>query len=370
MTIDPVAFAADLIRADSVTPARGAVFDVLEAALVPLGFAVDRFVAGEAPDGPVENLLAVRGDHGRHLAFAGHVDVVPAGDGWTESPWSGVVRGGMLYGRGAVDMKGAVAAFVAAAARAPGETLSLIVTGDEEGPATHGTVALIERMAMRGIRPDWCLVGEPTSAARLGDTIKIGRRGSVNIWIEVAGRQGHVAYPHLADNPIPRLVTMLAEIDVIRLDEGSDWFQPSNIEITDLQVGNGATNVIPARAAARLSIRFNDLHRGEQLAERIAAVAARHGGTATARISGEAFLTEPGALSDTVAAAIKSVTGLEPDLSTTGGTSDARFLSQLCPTVEFGLLNATMHKVDEAVAVDDLYRLTDVYADIIRRAAA
>jgi succinyl-diaminopimelate desuccinylase len=370
VTIDPVALAADLIRADSVTPARGVVFDVLEAALLPLGFAVDRFVAGEAPDGPVENLLAIRGDRGRHLAFAGHVDVVPAGHGWTGSPWSGEVRGGLLYGRGAVDMKGAVAAFVAAAAREPGETLSLVVTGDEEGPATHGTFALIDRMGERGIRPDWCLVGEPTSAATLGDTIKIGRRGSVNIWIEVAGRQGHVAYPHLADNPVPRLVAMLAEIDAIRLDEGNDWFQPSNIEITDLHVGNGAHNVIPALATARLSIRFNDLHRGEQLAERIAAVAARHGGTTTARVSGEAFLTEPGALSDTVAAAIRSVTGIETKLSTTGGTSDARFLSRLCPTVEFGLLNATMHKVDEAVAVDELHRLTDIYADIIRRAAA
>ncbi len=192
----------------------------------------------------------------------------------------------------------------------------------------------------------------------------------MNIWIEVAGRQGHVAYPHLADNPVPRLVAMLAAIDAIVLDTGTDWFQPSNIEITDLHVGNGATNVIPALATARLSIRFNDLHRGEALAERIAAVAARHGGTATARISGEAFLTEPGPLSDMVATAIRDATGIDPALSTTGGTSDARFLSRLCPTVEFGLLNATMHKVDEAVAVDDLHRLTDIYAAIIRRAAA
>ncbi len=370
VTIDPVELAADLIRADSVTPALGAVFDILAAALAATGFEVDRFVVGDAPDGPVENLLAIRGDRGRHLAFAGHVDVVPPGDGWTDSPWSGTVRGGLLYGRGAVDMKGAVAAFVAAAAREAGDTVSLIVTGDEEGPATYGTVALIERMAARGMRPDWCLVGEPTSAARLGDTIKVGRRGSVNIWIEVAGRQGHVAYPHLADNPIPRLIAMLAEIEAIRLDDGNRWFQPSNIEITDLQVGNGATNVIPALATARLSIRFNDLHRGGELADRIAAIAARHGGTATARISGEAFLTPPGPLSDVVTAAIGDVTGIEPELSTTGGTSDARFLSRLCPTVEFGLLNATMHKVDEAVAVDDLYRLTDIYAGIIRRAAA
>jgi succinyl-diaminopimelate desuccinylase len=370
VTIDPVALATALIRADSVTPARGAVFDVLDAVLTSTGFTVDRFVAGDAPDGPVENLLAVRGTGGRHLAFAGHVDVVPPGDGWTGSPWSGEVRGDLLYGRGAVDMKGAVAAFVAAAARTTGETLSLIVTGDEEGPATHGTVALIERMAARGVRPDWCLVGEPTSIARLGDTIKIGRRGSVNIWIEVIGRQGHVAYPHLADNPIPRLIAMLAEIDAITLDTGNDWFQPSNIEITDLTVGNDATNVIPARAAARLSIRFNDRHRGADLIERIAAIAASHGGTVNGRVSGEAFLTKPGPLSDAVAESIRTVTGVAPTLSTTGGTSDARFLSRLCPTVEFGLVNATMHKVDEAVAIDDLYRLTDIYADIIRRAAA
>lgn len=367
---DPVALAAALIRAESVTPARGIVFDVLEAALVDSGFAVDRFVAGEAPDGPVENLLATRGRGGRHLAFAGHLDVVPPGPGWSAGPWSGEERDGLLYGRGAVDMKGAVAAFAAAAARETGGALSLVITGDEEGPATFGTVSLIERMAARGIAPEWCLVGEPTSAHRLGDTIKIGRRGSVNIWIDVAGRQGHVAYPHLADNPVPRLVRLLAEIDAVVLDEGNRWFQPSNIEVTDLHVGNSATNVIPAAAQARLSIRFNDEQRGQALVERIAALAAAHGATVTARISGEAFLTEPGELSSTLSAAIDARLGIVPDLSTTGGTSDARFLSKLCPTVEFGLLNATMHQADEAVAVADLLALTDVYADLIRRAAA
>ena len=367
---DPVALAAALLRAESVTPARGAVFDVLEAALVDSGFAVDRFVAGEAPDGPVENLLATRGRGGRHLAFAGHLDVVPPGPGWSAGPWSGEERDGLLYGRGAVDMKGAVAAFAAAAARETGGALSLVITGDEEGPATFGTVSLIERMAARGIAPEWCLVGEPTSAHRLGDTIKIGRRGSVNIWIDIAGRQGHVAYPHLADNPVPRLVRLLAEIDAVVLDEGNRWFQPSNIEVTDLHVGNSATNVIPAAAQARLSIRFNDEQRGQALVERIAALAAAHGATVTARISGEAFLTEPGELSSTLSAAIEARLGIVPDLSTTGGTSDARFLSKLCPTVEFGLLNATMHQADEAVAIADLLALTDVYADLIRRAAA
>ncbi len=368
--IDPVMLAQALLRADSVTPAQGAVFDVLETALVPLGFAVDRFVVGEAPDGPVENLLAVRGDGPRHLAFAGHVDVVPAGEGWTGSPWSGAVRGGLLYGRGAVDMKGAVAAFVAAASRSEAGTLSLTITGDEEGPATYGTVALMERMAARGIVPDLCLVGEPTSTAKLGDMIKIGRRGSVNIWIDVPGRQGHVAYPHLADNPIPRLIAILAEIETVVLDTGTDWFQPSNIEVTDIAVGNPAHNVIPDKASARISIRFNDRHRGADLIDRIQVIAEHQapGVVVTGKVSGEAFLTKPGAFSTLVSEAIMGATGITPELSTTGGTSDARFLSKLCPVVEFGLLNATMHKVDEAVAVEDLRTLTDIYADVITRA--
>ena len=365
---DPLALATALIACPSVTPARGGVFDVLEAALTPLGFAVERFVEGGAPDGPVENLLAVRAGDGPHLAFAGHLDVVPPGGGWTGDAFAPEVRDGLLYGRGAVDMKGAVAAFVAAAARQPGH-VSLIVTGDEEGPATFGTQALITRMAERGIRPDLCLVGEPTSDGRFGDTVKIGRRGSTNIWIEVPGRQGHVAYPHLADNPIPKLVAALAEIDALVLDEGTEWFQPSNIEVTDLTVGNPATNVIPAKASARLSIRFNDRHRGADLIARIEVVVHRHapGATVRGRVYGEAFLTEPGTLSAIVSDAIAARLGQPPALSTTGGTSDARFLSKLCPTVEFGLVNATMHKVDEAVAVDDLYALADIYADVIRR---
>lgn len=369
---DALALAQALIRSDSVTPARGSVFDVLEAALMPLGFTIDRFTVGEAPDGPVENLLATRGGTGTHLAFAGHVDVVPAGDGWQDSPFSGEVRDGLLFGRGAVDMKGAVAAFLAAIPTDPTIPLSLIITGDEEGPAIYGTRALIDRMAELGVAPDLCLVGEPTSAHRLGDMMKIGRRGSVNIWITVPGRQGHVAYPHLADNPITPLVAMLAEIEGLTLDTGNAWFQPSNIEITDLHVGNPATNVIPGAAQARLSIRFNDEQSGEALVERITAIARAHAPAAqvTGRISGEAFLTQPGPFSAMIADAIRAETGIEPELSTTGGTSDARFLSKLCPTVEFGLLNATMHKVDEAVAVEDIYALTRIYAGVIARAGA
>jgi succinyl-diaminopimelate desuccinylase len=368
---DPVALTKKLIACESVTPARGAVFDVLEAALALLGFAIDRFHSGEAPDGPVENMLATRGHGGIHLAFAGHLDVVPPGAGWSADPFSGEEREGLLYGRGAVDMKGAIAAFAAAAARIPADagTLSFIITGDEEGPALHGTRALIERMAERAIRPDFCLVGEPTSVNRLGDTIKIGRRGSVNIWIDVPGQQGHVAYPHLADNPIPPLIAILAEIEGITLDTGTDWFQPSNIEVTEIEVGNPAHNVIPGRAQARLSIRFNDLHRGADLAARIEKIAHAHapGAKVTPLISGEAFLTEPGPLSDSIGDAIEAATGTRPELSTSGGTSDARFLSRLCPTAEFGLVNATMHKLNEAVAVADLRALTDIYADIATR---
>ena len=360
-----------LIDAESITPARGAVFDVMETALVAQGFAVDRFIAGEAPDGPVENLLAVRGTGGPHFAFAGHLDVVPPGSGWESDPFAAEIRGDLLYGRGAVDMKGAIAAFAHAAAahRDSSGMLSLIITGDEEGPAIHGTRALIARMEDHGLIPDLCLVGEPTSANRLGDTIKIGRRGSVNIWITVEGRQGHVAYPHLADNPIPRLVAALSEIEAIVLDTGTDWFQPSNIEVTDLNVGNPATNVIPARAAARLSIRFNDLHRGDELGARITDIVQRHapGALVEVKVSGEAFLTEPGALSLLVSDAVEARTGIRPELSTSGGTSDARFLAKLCPVVEFGLLNATMHKLDEAVSVTDLQILSEIYGDILER---
>lgn len=372
--LDPVTLARTLIACESITPARGGVFDALEAMLVPLGFAVERFVEGEAPDGPVENLLAVRARGGRHFAFAGHLDVVPPGQGWESAPFAPEIRGDLLYGRGAVDMKGAIAAFVAAlsAAEAPEGTISLLITGDEEGPAIHGTRALLDRMAERGLRPDMCLVGEPTSVDRLGDMMKIGRRGSVNIWIEVPGVQGHVAYPHLADNPIPRLVAILSEIEAIHLDDGNDWFQPSNIEITDLEVGNPATNLIPAAARARLSIRFNDMQRGPDLVARIEAIAVGHapGATVKALISGEAFLTEPGPLSDLVAAVVRDRLGVEPVLSTTGGTSDARFISRICPVLEFGLLNATMHKLDEAVAVEDLRALALVYRDIVERALA
>ncbi len=363
-----------LLACPSVTPATGAVFDCLEGQLAPLGFAVHRFLAGEAPDGPVENLFAIRkGPEGsRHFAFAGHLDVVPPGEGWSSAPFAPEVRGELLYGRGAVDMKGSIACMVAAAAQIPADagTISFIITGDEEGPARFGTLALIDHMREVDEIPDLCLVGEPTSVHRLGDMMKIGRRGSVNIWLEVEGVQGHVAYPHLADNPIPRLVAMLAELDAIVLDEGTDWFQASNLEVTDLTVGNSATNVIPAKASARISIRFNDLHTGESLSRRVTEIAERHGGTARPVISGEAFLTEPGAFSAMLADAIRAETGVEPELSTSGGTSDARFLKDLSPVIEFGLSNATMHKRDEAVAIPDLDMLVRIYRRVTEAALA
>ena len=367
-----------LIAAPSVTPATGPVFDAMEAMLAPLGFEVKRFKRGEgeegSPEAPVENLFAIRrGPPGsKHFAFAGHLDVVPPGSGWASEPFEPEQRGELLYGRGAVDMKGSIACMVDAVAKVPADagTISFIITGDEEGPALHGTRALIDFMREHGHQPNLCLVGEPTSVNRLGDMMKIGRRGSVNIWLEVEGTQGHVAYPHLAENPIPKLVAMLAELDALVLDEGTDWFQPSNLEITDLEVGNMAHNVIPAKAEARISIRFNDRHSGASLSEKVGAIAEKHGGVAKPIISGEPFLTPPGEFSDIIAAAVKAETGIDPEPSTTGGTSDARFLRAVCPVIEFGLCNATMHKRDEAVAVEDLEVLSRIYARVARAALA
>ncbi|MBX7539729.1 succinyl-diaminopimelate desuccinylase [Qipengyuania sphaerica] len=367
-----------LMSAKSVTPATGSVFDEMEAMLAPLGFEVTRFTRGDGaegtPEAPVENLFAIRkGPEGsKHFSFAGHLDVVPPGGGWASDAFEPEVRGDLLYGRGAVDMKGSIACMVDAVAAVPAEagTISFIITGDEEGPALHGTRALIDFMREAGHQPDLCLVGEPTSVNRLGDMMKIGRRGSVNIWLEVEGTQGHVAYPHLADNPIPKLVAMLAELDALVLDEGNDWFQASNLEITDLEVGNQAHNVIPERAEARISIRFNDEHSGASLSEMVMAIAERHGGVAKPIISGEPFLTPPGEFSDIIANAVKAETGLDPEPSTTGGTSDARFLRAVCPVIEFGLVNATMHKRDEAVAIEDLSTLSRIYARIAKNALA
>jgi succinyl-diaminopimelate desuccinylase len=367
--IDPVDLAARLIACPSITPATGEVFDVLESALAPLGFEVHRFTRGEPA---VENLVAIRGSGAPHFGFAGHLDVVPPGEGWATDPFEPHIEDGLLTGRGANDMKSAIAAFTAAAASVPDHkgTLSLLITGDEEGPAAHGTVAIIDWLEKRAIRPDMILIGEPTSEAALGDTIKIGRRGSVNMWIEVAGTQGHVAYPHRAANPVGALARIVAELDSWTLDEGTDAFPPSNLEFTQVLTPPGATNLIPGRAVARLNIRFNNLQRGVDLVEGVREVVTRHAPAATldALISGEAFLTPPGLLYDLVVSAIRAETGIEPALSTSGGTSDGRFLINLCPVVDFGLPNATMHKVGEHAAIADIEALTRIYRRIIEGA--
>ncbi len=369
---NPLPLAQALIRCPSVTPADAGALDVLERALAALGFGCTRLTFGGPPDGPVDNLFATLGSGSPHFAFAGHTDVVPEGEGWSVNPYGGQVHDGMLVGRGAADMKGAIAAMVSAAAAhvergAPG-TLSFIVTGDEEGPATFGTDRVLDWMEAHGYRPDMCLVGEPTSVRALGDVMKVGRRGSLNAWITVLGAQGHVAYPDRADNPIRRLVPALAELQARVLDRGSDWFSPSNLEIVDLEVGNPATNVIPAQAHARLNIRFNETHRGAELAGWIEEVVARHAPSADVkiRISGEAFLTGPGALSALVADAVEAETGRRPELSTSGGTSDARFIRRMCPVVEFGLPGQSMHKVDETAAVADIEALARIYDRLLR----
>ncbi|MEO8142351.1 MAG: succinyl-diaminopimelate desuccinylase [Sphingomicrobium sp.] len=370
--IDPVELAKRLIACPSVTPAGGRVFDQLEEALLPLGFDVHRFVTGEAPDGPVENLVAIRGNGSPHFGFAGHLDVVPPGEGWGTDPFTPQIIDGRLVGRGANDMKSAIAAFAAAASNVPEHrgTLSFLITGDEEGPATFGTPAIIEWLAEHELKPDMILIGEPTSETALGDTIKIGRRGSVNMWIEVPGTQGHVAYPHRADNPVAKLARIVAALDAHLLDDGNDAFPPSNLEFTDIGCPPGATNLIPGAATARLNIRFNNLQRGADLVRMVEEMVEREapGATVTAKISGEAFLTPPGELYDLVVSAITEETGIAPALSTGGGTSDGRFLIALCPVVDFGLPNASMHKVGESAAVADIKQLANIYQRVIERA--
>lgn len=374
--IEVLALAQALIRCPSITPDDAGAQEVLAHALGSLGFTVHRVRFGDAPDGPVDNLVATIGGDGPHFAFAGHTDVVPTGDraAWSVDPFAAEVENGQLVGRGAADMKGALAAMVWAAQSmlqrgALRGRLTFIITGDEEGPAEYGTKPLLDWLEARNLVPDYCLVGEPTSVQTLGDMVKIGRRGSVNAWITVRGAQGHVAYPHRAHNPISDLVAILAELKARVLDDGTDWFQPSNLEVTDIAVGNPATNVIPALARARLNVRFNDLHSGAELASWLREVVARHARASDVdvRISGEAFLTEPGAFSKLVADAVSSVTGQTPELSTSGGTSDARFIRRLCPVVEFGLPGQSMHKTDEHVNVADLGALGQIYAQVLER---
>lgn len=386
---NPVANLQTLIRCPSVTPAEGGALSALEAMLSPLGFKIDRMVAQEAGTPDVENLYARLGTEGPHLMFAGHTDVVPVGDegAWTHPPFAAEIAGGELFGRGAVDMKGGIACFAAAVARhvekhgAPKGSISFLITGDEEGPSINGTIKVLQWAAERGEAWDACVVGEPTNPNKLGDMIKIGRRGSLSGKIVVHGVQGHAAYPHLADNPVRGMLQLTQALMDPPFDAGTDNFQPSNLEVTTIDVGNPATNVVPAKALASFNIRFNDTWTADtlraEIIRRLDAAAAdgilRPGREPVkyeiiwADRPSHVFLTRNNALIASLSSAVESVTGASPALSTTGGTSDARFIKDYCPVVEFGLVGQTMHMVDERVAVADLETLTAIYETFIER---
>ncbi|TAL02136.1 MAG: succinyl-diaminopimelate desuccinylase [Rhodospirillaceae bacterium] len=371
---DALALARALIRCPSVTPANAGALDVLQAAAESLGFACHRQVFGEGGEA-VDNLYARLGTTGPNFCFAGHTDVVPVGDGWTVDPFAADIVNGTLYGRGAADMKSAIAAFLAAVARLraagkiPG-SISLLITGDEEGDAVNGTAKMLDWLHAKGEHLDACLVGEPTNPTKLGEMIKIGRRGSLTGKLTVYGTPGHSAYPHLADNPIPRLMQMLGALIAAPLDQGSAHFPPSTVAITTIDVGNRATNVIPGVAKAGFNIRFNDHHTGAKLKDWVRTSCDRFAATGTydleVKISGESFLTPPGPLSNLVAGAVKAVTGMTPELSTTGGTSDARFIRKVCPVCEFGMIGLTMHKADESCSLADLDTLTAIYLKVLQ----
>ncbi|MFZ0846453.1 MAG: succinyl-diaminopimelate desuccinylase [Pseudolabrys sp.] len=386
MAADPVSIARDLLRCPSVTPAEGGALSFLEKTLKAAGFAVHRMTFSEPGADDVENLYARIGTSAPHLMFAGHTDVVPPGDdkAWTHPPFEGAVDNGQLYGRGAVDMKGGIACAVAAMldhlAANGGKpqkdgkgSISFLITGDEEGIAVNGTPKLLQWAAEHGEKFDHCLLGEPSNVNELGDTIKIGRRGSLNGHLIVSGRQGHVAYPQRADNPIRGLVALIAALQADPLDAGSAQFSASHLEFTSIDVGNKTVNLIPGEARARFNIRFNDNHTLDSLKTLIEARAAKAaGGKIKFAFKWEpsnagVFVTKPGPFTELVANAVAEVTGRKPELSTTGGTSDARFITHFCPVVEFGLVGQTMHQVDERVPVADLTRLTAIYGKIVEK---
>lgn len=377
--IDPIEFASALIRRPSVTGTDAGALDTLQKQLEALGFTCKRYPFGEG-EAFVDNLYARLGTQAPNFCFAGHTDVVPTGDTakWTQEPFAGQVKDGQLWGRGAADMKGAIAAFVGAVSEllaggwSPKGSISFLITGDEEGPAQNGTKMLLPAIAADGEVIDHCLVGEPTNPDHMGEMIKNGRRGSINTVLTVNGTQGHVAYPHRAVSPLPKLIEILSEITARELDEGSDFFQPSNLEVTTIDVGNTAENVIPETAKARFNIRFNIHHSGASLSEWIEGVVAKaregfDGEIETSiRISGESFLTQPSSFTDTLQDAVEAVMGKRPALSTTGGTSDARFITHYAPVVEFGLVGATMHQVNERVDVADITTLTAIYSHMLK----
>lgn len=376
MTLDPLELARALIRCPSVTPADAGALDVLQTALEPLGFTCHRlpFSTPGTPD--IDNLYARFGKAGENFCFAGHTDVVPAGDAnaWTVDPFAAEIRDDQLFGRGAADMKSAIACFVAAAAgflENRGETfsgsISFLITGDEEGPSINGTTRVLDWLAEKNETIDACLVGEPTNPTRLGEMVKIGRRGSLNATLTVLGVQGHSAYPHLADNPLPRLLKILDALTNAPLDEGSAHFDPSTLALTSIDVGNPTSNVTPAKAIARFNIRFNDAHSSASIKAWLDKTCGTHGGAfeLETEVSGEAFLTPPGRLSELICTAAQDVLGATPELSTSGGTSDARFIRHVCPVAEFGLVGETIHKADEHVSLADLTSLTEIYRHVL-----
>lgn len=382
MSADPIALARDLLRCPSVTPAEGGALTVLEKMLKPAGFTVHRMTFSDAGTPDVENFYARIGDSAPHLMFAGHTDVVPPGNetSWSHPPFAGEIANGTLYGRGAVDMKGGIAACVAAVldhvaenSGKPKGSISFLITGDEESVAINGTTKLLRWAAEHGEKFDHCILAEPSNVDTLGDTIKIGRRGSLNGTLIVTGKQGHVAYPHRADNPVRGIVTLISAINAQPLDEGSDFFDPSNLEFVSVDVGNKTVNLIPGEAHARFNIRFNDRHTLESLKQLVEARAKKAAGDKIRfrfewqPSNADVFVTEPGMFTTLVSDAIASVTGRKPELSSSGGTSDARFIKDYCPVVEFGLVGQSMHAVDEHVPTADLVALTAIYRRILER---
>ena len=365
---DPLPLARALIRCASVTPTDDGAQSVLADALQRLGFSVTRLRYGA-----IENLFARLGNGAPHIGFAGHTDVVPVGAAaWQHEPFGAEVHNGVLYGRGACDMKGGIAAFVAGVAQLladgrPRGSISLLITGDEEADAVDGTVRVLDWMARHDQIPDFCIVGEPTCPVQLGDMIKIGRRGSMNAKITVHGTQGHVAYPHRADNPVHRLVRIAGALTAAPLDAGTEWFEPSSLQLTNLEVGNTATNVIPAAARAALNIRFNDRHTSASLTAWLRAVLAQHAERfdLDISVSGESFVTQPGRAVEALRRAVAVASGVEPKLDTGGGTSDARFISRYCPVAELGLVGSSMHQADERVPVAELRALATIYRDVL-----
>jgi succinyl-diaminopimelate desuccinylase len=379
---DALSIARDLIRCPSVTPADAGALGVLENLLKSHGFGVHRVTFSEPGTADIDNLYARIGNETPHIAFAGHTDVVPVGDeaAWSVGAFSGEVKDGFLYGRGAVDMKGGIACSVAAVLQYLGDhggkpkgSISFLITGDEEDVSVNGTVKLLQWVKARGETFDHCVLGEPSNQEEMGDCIKVGRRGSQSGTLYVEGRQGHVAYPHRASNPVPDISRLIVALSEEPIDRGSAQFQPSNLEFTSVDVGNGASNVIPGQARAKFNIRYNDLHTRDSLRELIETRLVKAAGNRIkAQIVWEpsnsnVFVTKPGAFTDLAVAAIEEVTGRKPDLSTTGGTSDARFIASCCPVIEFGLVGQTMHQIDERASVSDLEKLTKIYRRILDR---